>query len=398
MTIQPILQDDPQQNQNIDLARLQRIQEAINSGERTQVLSRPAVPRDANPQEFTEVQLPTVMQPENLLDLVPYPRDLYGRLTISEGMAQVSYLEAARGRAMTTNFPDLLRMGVNFDAMSAFAQYTPIWPLLTGGSTPSMKQQEEYLKDVGMGIASVVGEGKEYPEAAIDLGDGVIIRNYKRGFKFPVTEEMRMFDQLGKVRDLAFQAGRSLAITEEYAVMEVLTTTGNYTANSTTGDNDQGSNTSSATFCASAYETALNTLLTMKDRNGNYLMVNPTIFFCAPKALHYAKRLLMSPELHRTHGATTAEVDGLGQQNPFYGQITTIISSPYIGSDYQWGLLDPSRGALKFQRVAEATVRGPVFKEETDTFWFYPRTWFGVGFKDQRFAYFSTSSTRPTVS
>lgn len=349
---------------------------------------------DADQGTYTERVLrpgQTLIQEQGVL---PYPRDHYGQVTISEHKA---ILEAARGRATTANFPDVLRQGVQFDALTAYAGIPLIWRLLVGDETPSSQQQEEYLKDAGMGIAQIVPEGAEYPEAALDLGDGVVIANHKRGFKFPVTEEMRRFDQLGKVRDLAQQAGIALAITEEYAVIEVLTTSANYTR--TADDNDEGNNTQTLTLSASALETALNVLLTMKDKNGVYLGVRPTIMFCAPKALNAAKRLIQSRTLVRAFGPSdTAEVDGTGELNPFFGMVDTIVSSPYIGQNYEWGLLDNTRGALKFQRVDPATVRGPVLDEATDTLWFYPRTWFGVGFKDDRFAFFSDSATRPTVS
>lgn len=363
-------------------------------------LNNPATPMtvltvtDADQGTYTERVLrpgQTLIQEQGIL---PYPRDLYGNVTISEAKALV---EAAHGRATTANFPDTLRQGVQFDALTSYAGIPLIWRLLVGDETPSSQQQEEYLKDAGMGIAQVVAEGAEYPEAALDLGEGVIIANHKRGFKFPVTEEMRRFDQLGKVRDLAQQAGIALAITEEYAVIEVLTTPANYTRSAANGDNDEGANTQTLTLSASALETALNVLLTMKDKNGVYLGVRPTIMFCAPKALNAAKRLIQSRTLVRTHG-DSAEVDGMGELNPFFGIVDTIVSSPYIGQNYEWGLLDNTRGALKFQRVDPATVRGPVLDEATDTYWFYPRTWFGVGFKDDRFAFYSDSDTRPTVS
>lgn len=327
---------------------------------------------------------------------VPYPRDFRGRMTLDESMV---FTEAARGRATTSNFADLLRSGIVFDVFTGFNGVPLVGALLTNGEVPSMKQQEEYVKDAGVGIAPVVHEGDEYPEAAMDLSDSVIVRNDKRGFKLPVTEEMRMFDQLGKIRSLAQLFGRALAITQEVSVMDVLTTTGNYTRTEAAGDNDEGNNTQNLTLSAAGLETALNVMLTSKDnKSGMYLGVAPRIMFCAPKALGYVKRLIQSTTLVRTHGATTAEVDGIGQDNPFFGIVDTIVSSPYIGKEFEWGLLDTSGTPIVFQRVLPVEVRGPVFNESNDTFWFYPRTYYGVGMKDDRFGFFSNSTTRPTVS
>lgn len=360
---------------------------------------------DADKGTFVEQKVP--LQLSGLVQdpsLLPYPRDVYGNITISEGKA-VPFMEAtaARGRAMTSNFPDVLRDGIEFDAMSSYAGVPLIWRLLTGGEMPSNVQQEEYLKDASMGIAPVVSEGGEYKEAAIDLDDGVIIKNNKYGFKFPVTEEMRRFDKLGKVRDIAQQAGIALALTEEYEVIAALTTTANYTRSLAAGDTDEatgsGLNYQDLTLNALGLETAMNLLGTMKDKNGVYLGVRPTIMWCAPKAVGAARRLIQTRTLVRVTNTSATEVDGTGEgPNPFFGIVDTIISSPYFGSGYQWGLIDNSRGALKFQRVDQARVRGPVYDEGTDTYWFYPRTWFGFGIKDDRFLFFSTSTTRPTVS
>jgi len=111
-----------------------------------------------------------------------------------------------------------------------------VWPLLVG-ETGSNKMQEEYLRDAAIGLLPVVPEGKPYPKMALSLGDGVIIKNYKYGMILPVTEELRRFDMLGKVRDIANMLGRAARLTEEQAVMNVLTTAANFTRTVAAGDN-----------------------------------------------------------------------------------------------------------------------------------------------------------------
>lgn len=326
--------------------------------------------------------------------LIPYPRDGRGAMTVNPELA---LQEAATGGLTTYNFPDALRQGIQFDVFSGYNE-TPT----TYGSfcqvTTSTKQQEEYLKDAGLGIAPVVNEGEDYPAAAVDLNDGVIIRNYKRGFTVPVTEEMRRFDQLGKVRDLAYNMGRSLRITEEYAVMAVLTTTANYTRNSTTKDNDGGANTQNLQFTPANLVTAWNILTTMKDRkSGMYLGVRPNTLIVAPKLIWAVEQLIRSRMVIRVGGSNTNEVYGTGDVNPFFGFVDTIITSPYFGSSYEWALLERGR-SIVFQRVDPVQVLPPQFKQENDTWHYRGRTWFGVGMKDDRYAFFSNSTTPPAAS
>jgi hypothetical protein len=331
-------------------------------------------------------------------DQIPYPRDHRGNITVSPDMA---LMETAGGYASTPNFPDLLRQGVMFDAFSSYNGIPVTYPMLVT-EISSSKQQEEYLKDAALGIAPVVAEGEDYPDAALNLDSGLIIKNYKRGYNIPITEEMRMFDQTGKVRQIAASIGRSLRMTEEYAVYAELTTTDNYTRNSTTGDNDIGANTAATTFSAAGLITAFSTLATMKDRkSGIYLGVQPDTLIVSPRVWWAAKQLINSPQVMRAHAdddstVITVETYGTGTTNAFFNVVNTIIVSPWLGSSYQWALMERGR-ALRFQRVLPVTILPPEFYPKNDTWRYYAKTYFGVGMLDDRFAYFSSSVTAPTV-
>lgn len=332
--------------------------------------------------------------------LVPYPRDRRGRITVDHENAEL--IETTTGGLTTANFPDLLRQGIQFDVFSSYNEFPATYPQWVS-SMDSNKQQEEYLKDAALGIAPVVGEGEQYPEAAVNLNDGVIIKNHKRGYIISITEEMQKYDQIGKVRDLADAIGRSLRLTEEQACMDVLTTTTNYTRNSTTNDNDVGANTAATTFSPSGLNTALNVLMTMKDRKtGVNLGVNPNTLIVAPLLFRAAQQLIMSRMMTGQGDKDATVVYGQGTNNPFFGMVNTIIVSPYFGASYQWALFERGR-AVKFQRVEPVQVLNESMTAATssyinrDVIKYRGRTWFGVGMKDDRFAYFSSSTTAPTI-
>lgn len=327
---------------------------------------------------------------------LPYPRDMRGRITVDPDMP---LLETATGQMSTANFPELLRQGVRFDSFLSYRGVPITWPMFCSQMT-STKQKEQWLRDAGLGIPPIVHEDQDYPEAALNLDSSVEIVNYKRGYRIKVTEEMRRFDQVGKVRQIAQQVGRSFRMVEETAVYDVLTTSSNYTRNSTTGDNDVGANQASTTFSPSGLLTAWRTLVTMKDRkSGDYLGVQPDTLIIGPALWMAAQQLIKSPQVMRIAADADGdkyEVYGTGTNNSFFNIVNRIIVSPWFGASYGWALLERGR-PLMFQRVAPFEILGPDFKNINDSWHYRARTWFGVGMLDDRFAYLSTSTTAPTV-
>lgn len=349
---------------------------------------------DAEQGQIEEVT-PRGMKIEINEALVPYPRTRVGHVTVNPDLAAL--VEASAGAMSTVNFPDLLRQGLVFDAFSGYNEAPVTWPLFCR-EVASNKPQEEYLRDAGIGMLPAVPEGLPYPKAALALDGGVIIKNTKYGMILPITEEMRRFDQVGKVRDIANLLGRAARMTEEQQVMNALTTAANYTRSNATGDNDAGANTGAVGFNAAGLIQAWTTLTTMKDRKtGEYLGVLPDTLIVTPGVWFAARQLIASPETMRAAGSTTQEVYGTGLQNAFFGLVKTIIVSPLLGSSYQWVLLEAKR-ALYLQRVDPLQVLPPEYDYTDDTWEYRVRNWFGVGMKDDRFAFFSSSTVAPTVS
>ena len=324
---------------------------------------------------------------------LPYPRNARGRITVNPDLAA---LTESAGAGTTPNFPDLLRQGLTLDVFSGYNEMPATYPLYVRETT-SNKQQEEYLRDSGIGQLPVVAEGQPYPRGAISLDGGTVIKNYKRGLILPVSEEMRRFDQLGKVRDIANTLGRAARATREQQVMDVLTTTGNYTRNSTTGDNNIGANQASTTFGPAGLVTAFGVLTTMKDRKtGQFLSVMPDTLIVTPSLWWFARTLLTSPDNNRQGGPTTAEVYGGGTINPFYQAVRQIIVSPMISSSYGWVLMESKR-AVVMQVVDGLQVLPPEYDYGDDTWDYRVRDWYGVGMKDDRFAYLSTATAAPAA-
>lgn len=336
---------------------------------------------------------------------IPYPRKANGRMTIN--IEEAVNLQEAPGGLETSNFPDALRMGIQFDAFASYAE-TPTTYQQFVRTVNSDKQQEEYLFDSPVGLPPIVAEGMEYPEAVTDFDSGVTIRNHKRGMKISVTEEMQMFDKVGKVRELAELVGRSMRLGEEQDVMNVVTTTGNYTRTNTAGDNDEsatgaGANTQDLTFSPAGLIAAFNILRTMKDRRtGVYLNVMPDTMIVAPKLWWAVQMLVQSPNIMRVGGSSTAEIYGTGTNNAFFNVISKIIVSPQFGNGYQWALMESGR-AITFQRVLPMQIligskdASNATYMARDVIQYRARNYYGVGMRDDRFAFFSNSTTAPTI-
>lgn len=337
--------------------------------------------------------------------LLPYPRNRRGQITVNH--EEVDLAESG-AELSTYNFPDALRMGLQVDLFSSYNESPVTYPNFVR-MVSSSKQQEEYLFDSAVGLPPIVGEGEPYPEVATDFDGGKIIVNAKRGYTMSVTEEMQRFDQVGKVREIPELMGRAHRRGEEQAVMDVITTTTNYTRAGNTGDNDEtatgnGANTQNLTFNAAGLIAAFNILRTMKDRKtGMYLGVLPTLLIVSPKLLWAARQLIQSPAVMRVGGNTTNEVYGGGTDNAFFDVVNTIIVSPDFGSGYQWALMEPRR-AVTFQRVEPITVLVEGANAQSVTYFnrdvirYRVRNWYGVGMRDDRFAFFSNSTTAPTIS
>lgn len=338
--------------------------------------------------------------------LVPYPRDRKGRITVDHeefDPTQTTLTEA--GAASTSTFPDLLRAGLQFDAWSSYTETPATYPAFAR-VVESSKQQEEYLMDSPVGTLPIVAEGEPYPEAQMNLGEGKVVRNYKRGMIMSVTVEMQKFDQVGKVRDLGDIMGRAARLGEEQDVMVALTDTANYTRSNTAGDNDEstgsGANYQDLVFSPTNLIIAYNILRTMKDRKtGVYLNVMPNTLIVTPKLWWAAQQLITSPETMR--GGATNEVYGTGTKNSFFGMVDTIIVSPQFGSSYGWALLERGRGVV-FQRVEPVQViqEGAVADNkgyfDRDVLRYRVRNWYGAGIKDDRFCFLSTTTTVPAVT
>lgn len=326
--------------------------------------------------------------------LLPYPRDRRGHIVVNHELVETT------GELSTYNFPDALRMGLQVDLFTGYTEQPVTYPAWVRSVT-STKSYEEYLFDSPVGMPPIVKEGQPYPEVTTDFDSGLRIPNDKRGFIMAVTEEMQRFDQVGKVREMPELMGRAARREEEQACMNVITTTTNYTRNSTTGDNDEGANQASTQFSAAGLITAFNTLRTMKDRKtGIYIGVNPNTLIVTPKLWWAARQLIGGNTMQRVGAASANDVYGTSTENAFFNVVDTIIVSPEFGSSYGWCLMERGR-AVTFQRVDPISLltegRDPAVQGyfNRDVLRYRIRNWYGVGMRDDRFAFLSTSSSAP---
>ena len=303
--------------------------------------------------------------------------------------------------ATTNEFPVILRDGIRSITFDSYARVPTTWQewVMT---MPSDKQAENWVEENDIGELPVVPEGTAFPEFKLDLDRTLEIRNQKRGGIISVTEEMIKFNRLNILKRHAEKLGRSAARTREVACYSVATTAGNY--NRTTADNDIGNNTAATTFSATGLNTAMTTLRTMKDRKtGSYLGVNPDTLLITPRLEMAVKQLLLSPFLIGPSDAVTAQTYGTGTTNPFRGVVNRIIVSPRVGSSYQWVLLEAKQAVILQEVEGLQILQESAGRVEHEGYFVYDhvryrvRDWFGVGMLNDRYAYFSSSTTAPAV-
>ena len=319
-----------------------------------------------------------------------------------------SFLEQ-NGRRMTlqeaattysSTFPQLLTADLRatfFNEYDGIPMTYAIWC----DTMRSNKPDEVWLKDSPLGVAPIVGEGDPYPRVELNLAEAVSIANNKYGFIIPVSKEAIEFDKYNIIRQRTMDRARSMAYTKEGLAYAVITTAANFARTTAAGDNDIGNNTAATTFSATGLMLASKTLRTMKDAtSGVYLGVQPNILICGVGVEWAANQLLLSPTLSGMGETDALIVHGQGTTNPLRGFVPQILVTPFLGQ-YEWVLMQ-SRRAVVMQQVWDLNL---VQTGETNEGWFNRdelefkvSEFFGVGMLDSRFAYYSSSTTTPTVT
>lgn len=302
----------------------------------------------------------------------------------------------------TSDFPVLLRDGIQAIMFDSFAGINTTYQQIVD-MVPSNRDEEVWTELERGGTLPIVPEGSPYPEFRYGMLPPRRIRNFKRGGILSFTEEMLRFDRTNQIRQWASDFGRQVAFTRESALYSVLNTGGNYTQTSAT--NDIGNNTGGTTFGSEGLEVAWATLTTMKDRtSGRYLGVMPDTIIVTPRLFPFAKQYFGSSENRPVSGANDTASLGQGTMNPWRGVITNIIMSPFLGTSYQWVLMQGKR-AVKWQVVDDMQIlfQGAEGGQVSDAYFVYDvvryrvRDFWGMGMYDDRFAYYSSSTAAPTA-
>lgn len=351
------------------------------------------------------------MDKSKIIDILdPQKGELKETIVEAKPAPQHDLLLEANGRAMTlreaaeittSDFPQLLRTGLRPILFSEYAAF-PGTHMAWIGEERSDQEYETGIEANRLGKAPIVDENESYPEVTFKLDRSVQIHNQKRGFILPITWEMVRYDRTGMIRQAISDIAGALAYTEESDAYDVLGTSGNYTRNSTTGDNDIGANTAATTFSASGVNTAFNTLRTMKDRDsGRYLGIMPDTIVTGVGNEMAAKQLLLSPQLSGMGETDAVLTYGTGTSNPFRGMVNQIIVSPFLGQ-YEWVLMQRGKAIKKFvvedlELLEESQNANSSAYFERKAIRYRADKVYGIGMWNDRFAYFSTSSTAPTV-
>lgn len=305
--------------------------------------------------------------------------------------------------ASTSQFPQLLQSGLTgilFDAFTDVISTFQSWC----NTVPSNKENEDYLRGSAIGLLPVVKEDDPYVHIQVDLDSTVKISNAYYGAILDITDRLLRYDKTGLIRQMVTDLGRAAKQTLEAAAYTALTTAASYAAAAGTVDNDVGVNTAATTFSAQGLLLAFRTLTTMKDaKSGRYLGVMPDTLIVAPGLEWAAKQLLATDMIVRAHGSTTAEIYGTGQRNPMQGIFKQIIVTPWIGTSYQWAMMEAKR-AFVYQEVeplqlwlSDVDARNNAAYFEYDRISYKVREIFGFGMYDWHKAYFSSSTTAPAV-
>lgn len=311
----------------------------------------------------------------------------------------VSLHEAAE--ITTAMFPQLLRTGLKpilFSEYSAYPNTHEQWI----GTEASDQEFVTGIEADNLGKAPVVAENQPYPEVTFRLNRSVQIHNQKRGFILPVTWEMVKYDKVGMIRQAIGDIASAMAYTEESDAYDCLRTAGNYTRTVAAGDNDIANNTAATTFSGLGLTTAFAVLRTMKDQaSGRYLGVAPDTLIVGTEVEFAAKQLLTSSTMQGSGNADATVLHGNGATNPFVGLVNQIIVTPML-TKYEWVLLQRGKAVKKFvvqdlELLEESQGANSTAYFERKAIRYRVDKVYGIGMWNDRFAYYSSSTTAPTI-
>lgn len=296
---------------------------------------------------------------------------------------------------------NLLRDGIRFIAFNTYAGIPTTYEALVRSET-SGRPEEEYIRDADMGTIPKAPSGQPVTFAKSGFEGAVKISNALYRVAVMITGDDIKFDRLGKIRQIAASMGRAARMTEESEFYAAITTTANFTRNSTTNDNDQGANYQSLTFGPVTLDTAMAVIGTAKDRkSGNYLGYKADTIIAGPLMETAIKQMLMSTDLQRTGAQAANEGRGYGTYNAYRGLLNRIVISPWFGASYGWALCDSTAYSYVWQWVDRWQVMQEGMSENSEA-WLMNNAlryvisgYFGHGFVDDRAWFLSTSTSAP---
>ena len=339
-------------------------------------------------------------QSARLEETVIAPRPVeQGNILLEANGRSVRLSEAAE--ITTAMFPQLLRTGLRPILFSEYAAYPNTHESWIGTEA----SDQEFVTGIeanNLGKAPIVPENGPYPEITFKLDRSVQIHNQKRGFILPVTWEMIKYDKVGMIRQGIGDIASALAYTEEDDAYTALRTVASYVRNSTTGDNDVGANYAATTFSGGGLNTAFMTLRTTKDRtSGRYLGIMPDTLLVGVGLEMAAKQLLTSATVAGVGDTDAVIVYGTGTTNPWRGLVNTIVVTPML-TKYEWVLLQRGKPLKKFvvqdlELLEESQGANSTAYFERKAIRYRADKVYGIGMWNDRFVYYSTSTTAPTV-
>lgn len=299
-----------------------------------------------------------------------------------------------------TQFPQLLRFGVQNFLFDAYAAVPVIYPDLVR-VVNSTGAEELYAPLYGVELPRKVAPGQPFGDSRLQ-GLDAHVKNDKYGRMLAVERELVDDDRTGQIITRAGQMGERMRYVEEQVVMSALEA-GQYTAtigNVTPGNAQVPFGQVSQTLL----EYADVALEQMNDPMGNKMLVMPDTLLCSPADKFTAAKLLQStlqPSVPGAAGqtASTASSGATGWTmtvNPLQGLYALKVSRFLASSNGLDGthghayLLD-SKKSLVFQdrdalEVAqEATNAGEAFA--TDTYRWRVRRRFAAALIEPRFGF-----------
>jgi hypothetical protein len=250
--------------------------------------------------------------------------DLFAKVV--SGRAPMYRLQEAMS---TSDFPLLFGDIIDRTMLGRYKEWPETWSRFANrGTVRDFRTKRKFTMDGAEAVLSPVGQGAEYPEAALTEGK----YDYsvgKYGRRVPFLWELFINDDLDALRETPDRLAKAARVTEERFAAELFVDATGPDATFFSAGNGNRLTGAGSTLTVAGLQAALQALWAQKDADGNPVMTGQVRLVVPPALTVAAMNIVNATEIRiATGGGTTS--DQITTTNWMNKQVAEVVTNPWI--------------------------------------------------------------------